>query len=59
MGEIADMLLRGVLCERCGVFLGDEVGYPCYCEDCRSKIPEEKLWMFPPHPNPNKDEEKI
>ena len=35
MGEIAEMMLDGTLCERCGVFLdGDSPGYPRYCEDC-------------------------
>jgi len=30
MGEIADMKLDGTLCEACGAFIGDEVGYPRY-----------------------------
>ena len=35
MGEIADMMLDGTLCEGCGVFLNDEAaGYSCYCEGC-------------------------
>jgi hypothetical protein len=36
MGEIADMMLEGVLCECCGVYIGDDVGYPMKCEDCRT-----------------------
>lgn len=35
MGEIADMMLDGTLCEGCGVYLGDECGYPRYCSGCR------------------------
>lgn len=32
MGEIADMMLDGTLCEGCGVFIATEPpGYPCYC----------------------------
>jgi len=31
MGEIAEMMLAGVLCEQCGEFIGDEVGYPRNC----------------------------
>ena len=38
MGEIADMMLDGTLCECCGEFLGDAEdpnweppGYPRYC----------------------------
>jgi len=34
MGEIADMQLDGALCECCGVFLGDAVGYPRRCKEC-------------------------
>ena len=36
MGEIAEMMLDGTLCQGCGVFLNDEApGYPCTCRDCR------------------------
>lgn len=35
MGEIADMMLEGTLCEGCGVYLeGDAPGYPRYCSYC-------------------------
>lgn len=39
MGEIAEMMLDGTLCEACGAFLddseGDSPGFPCYCsEEC-------------------------
>ncbi len=35
MGEIAEMMMDGTLCEGCGVFLNDDVpGYPCRCGDC-------------------------
>ncbi|EHM3180456.1 hypothetical protein VY617_002021 [Enterococcus faecalis] len=43
MGEIAEMMLEGVLCAGCGVFLdvyGN--GYPEYCEDCQEQIIEEE-----------------
>lgn len=36
MGEIAEMHLDGTLCEQCGVFLGDPVGYPQYCSNCEN-----------------------
>lgn len=36
MGDIADMMLEGVLCEGCGVYLkGDAPGYPRQCADCK------------------------
>lgn len=32
MGEIAEMMINGILCEGCGCFVSDiEVGYPQYC----------------------------
>lgn len=35
MGEIAEMMLDGTLCQVCGsVIDGDTPGYPRYCEDC-------------------------
>jgi hypothetical protein len=36
MGEIADMMIKGFMCEACGVYLdGEEPGYAYYCSaDC-------------------------
>ena len=35
MGEIADMMLDGTLCECCGEYIGEDSGYPGYCsEEC-------------------------
>lgn len=34
MGDIAELMLLGVLCEYCGCYVGEPVGYPRYCEDC-------------------------
>lgn len=33
MGEIADAMLDGTLCEGCGAYLGDDTGFPGYCSD--------------------------
>lgn len=36
MGEVAEMMMDGTLCEGCGVFLNeDPPGYPCQCSKCR------------------------
>lgn len=35
MGDIADMILEGELCECCGVYMGDACGYPRKCAGCR------------------------
>lgn len=36
MGDIADMMLDGMLCEGCGVPMGgDAPGHPRYCKSCR------------------------
>lgn len=34
MGEIAEMMLDGTLCEGCGEYLGEDLGYPGYCNAC-------------------------
>jgi Zn finger protein HypA/HybF involved in hydrogenase expression len=35
MGEVAEMMLDGTLCEGCGVYMDDEAGgYPRKCSDC-------------------------
>ncbi len=43
MGEIADMMLDGTLCECCGVYIdyGDADGFPRYCEGCKQYASEE------------------
>ena len=36
MGEIAEMMLDGTLCESCGTFLNENpIGFPDYCEECQ------------------------
>ena len=35
MGEIADMMIDGTLCQSCGVFMGPGGGYPVSCHRCR------------------------
>ena len=37
MGEIAEMMLDGTMCEGCGEFLGDALGYPTRCAGCQSE----------------------
>ena len=34
MGEYAEMMLDGTLCEGCGVYLGSTLDCPCLCSDC-------------------------
>lgn len=34
MGEVADMMLDGTLCEGCGVYLGADGGFPQRCASC-------------------------
>ena len=33
--SMAEDIIDGIFCEICGQFLGDPVGYPRCCEDCR------------------------
>lgn len=36
MGEIAEAMLNGLLCEQCGALIdGEEPGYPRICSDCQ------------------------
>ena len=56
MGEIANMMLDGTLCQGCGVYLGDDgLGFPTFCSSCRREqrenSPAEK---FPQPTNPAK-----
>jgi len=40
MGEIADMILEGMLCEECGTFIDDECpDHPRKCAECAQKGP--------------------
>lgn len=34
MGDIADMMLEGVLCPICGEVTGDGQGFPVPCDSC-------------------------
>lgn len=37
MGDIAEMTLDGILCQKCGDFLGEPVGFPRTCTLCRPR----------------------
>lgn len=37
MGEIADMMLCGILCQCCGQYIGEDIGYPVTCEECKER----------------------
>lgn len=45
MGEISEMMLDGTLCEECGVYIGEGLGFPELCEDCKS---EDDSWSDDP-----------
>jgi hypothetical protein len=41
MGEIADMILMGFICQQCGMPIdGDAYGFPRCCEDCDDEVQE-------------------
>lgn len=42
MGEYADMMLNGEMCEWCGTFLGGGSGYARICRGCRMKEQQNK-----------------
>ena len=34
MSEMVDLMLDGVVCEQCGIYLREAVGYPRTCPAC-------------------------
>ena len=44
MGDIADMMLDGCLCQGCGVYLGEGDGFPEFCLGCQHEqgVPNKK-----------------
>ena len=34
MGEVAELVLEGIICEVCGIFVGEPAGYPRTCDCC-------------------------
>ncbi len=37
MGDWADSIIDGVVCEKCGEYLGEGDGFPTTCENCKKK----------------------
>lgn len=38
MGQVADDIIAGLLCEQCGSYIdGDMPGYPRSCDDCEEE----------------------
>lgn len=44
MGEIADMMLEGIMCQGCGEFLGEGDGFPTWCAGCAPDGVEDELF---------------
>jgi hypothetical protein len=42
MGEIADMMLDGTLCEQCGEYIDEGDGFPRLCAACKADNPVKK-----------------
>ena len=38
MGDVADAMLDGTLCQECGCYIGAECGYPLFCRNCGSVV---------------------
>jgi hypothetical protein len=54
MGEIADMMLDGTLCEGCGEYMGSSRGFPRLCPSCRRASATIGTPYFPAPRNPAK-----
>ena len=37
MGDVADMILDGTLCEQCGTYISEGNGFTRTCEDCKEE----------------------
>lgn len=49
MGDIAEMMLDGTLCECCGTYIGHDTGFPGYCSpQCAGDRGAD--WYVPPKP---------
>jgi len=40
MGEIADLMVNGDICQACAVTEGEGLGFPFTCRDCLSEMTE-------------------
>ena len=54
MGEIADMMLDGTLCEGCGEYIGSSPGFPRLCSGCQRASRSVGTPYFPAPRNPAK-----
>lgn len=57
MGEVAEMMLEGFLCEGCGEVMGDMEtgegqGFPGLCAACQADVGDDVVYSLPP-PNSN------
>jgi predicted amidophosphoribosyltransferase len=43
MGDIADMMLDGAMCEQCGEDMGLSEGYPRLCEACQAEEDQKEM----------------
>lgn len=43
MGDIADMILEGILCQECGEFIGEGDGFPVTCAGCEDEDDAEEF----------------
>lgn len=47
MGEIAEMMLDGTLCEQCGTYMGEGDGFLRVCSYCRKRSSAERKAACP------------
>jgi len=43
LSEIVEMMLEGMVCEECGVLLGEAVGHPRRCKACDDVQAQERF----------------
>jgi hypothetical protein len=53
MGEIADMMIDGTLCQSCGAYIGPGLGFPRTCTPCiKGALKESKNKRLIPRTSP-------
>lgn len=58
MGDIADMMLDGTLCEQCGVYLGNAVDHPRLCPGCQRDARQQAQAQAPAAPAKRKRKQR-
>lgn len=54
MGEYADMMLDGTMCQGCGEYIGSDNGFPTFCKGCAREDRKANPALYAAPKNPAK-----